>query len=404
LGRLGPYRILGVLGTGAMGVVFQAEDPGLRRLVALKVMKPSLAASTEYHRRFLREAQLAAAIDHENIVTVYQVGEDRGVPFLAMKLLQGETLEDCLGRVGGRLPPAEVMRIGRETAEGLAAAHARGLVHRDIKPANIWLEAGRGRVKIVDFGLARGGTEDAQFTQAGAVIGTPAYMAPEQANAAEVDARSDLFSLGTVLYRAVTGELPFGGKDTLSVLKALATKTPTPPHQLVPSVPPPFSALVMRLLAKEPGQRPRSAREVVQAIAAIERGDAAPVAFPSEEAPAGRERKRERAAPPPAEEVREKEAPGSGVKRKGPKKARAARRKDRPAAGWDWGRWVLVASLVLLAVAILVLIIALIRHAGKARAAAREGGRSLAKVGMVFMGCAAYPVNRKGKSAHHGLP
>src|SRR5262249_33204178 len=175
LGRLGPYRILKALGTGTMGVVFQAEDSHLMRLVALKVMRPSLGSSAEYHRRFLREAQLAAAIEHEHIVTVYQVGEDRGVPYLAMKLLRGETLADRLKRAGGRWPRPEVLRVGREIAEGLAAAHARGLVHRDIKPANVWLEEGRDRVKIVDFGLARGTGNDAQFTQAGAVIGTPAY-------------------------------------------------------------------------------------------------------------------------------------------------------------------------------------------------------------------------------------
>src|SRR5262249_1401385 len=153
LARLGPYLIRKVLGTGAMGIVFQAEDPHLRRLVALKVLKPSLAAYDEFHRRFLREAQLAASVDHEHVVTVYQVGEDRGVPFLAMKFLQGETLEDRLSREGGRLPLPEVLRIGREIAEGLAAAHERGLIHRDIKPANVWLEEGRDRVKIVDFGL-----------------------------------------------------------------------------------------------------------------------------------------------------------------------------------------------------------------------------------------------------------
>src|SRR5262249_24446565 len=145
LGRLGPYRVLSVLGTGAMGVVFQAEDPDLRRPVALKIMRPSLAASDEHHRRFLREARLAAAIDHEHIVRVYQVGEDRGIPFLAMQLLRGATLERRLEQAGGRLSLPEVLRIGREIAEGLAAAHARGLIHRDIKPANVWLEEGRSR-------------------------------------------------------------------------------------------------------------------------------------------------------------------------------------------------------------------------------------------------------------------
>jgi serine/threonine protein kinase len=383
VGRLGPYRILRVLGTGAMGVVFQAEDPHLKRLVALKVLRPSLAASADFHRRFLREAQLAAAIDHEHIVPVYQVGEDRGVPFLAMKLLRGETLEDRLHRAGGRLPLAEVLRVGREIAEGLAAAHDQGLIHRDIKPANIWLEAGTpagtlkgGRVKIVDFGLARGSGPDAQFTQAGAVIGTPAYMAPEQANAAEVDARCDLFSLGVVLYRACTGTLPFGGKDTLSVLSALATQTPPTPHQFVPAVPRACSVLVMRLLAKDPADRPQSAREVVEAIEALERGQAAD----QDEVPEARGCESEEAASPPAvaEGARERAAE-SGVKRKGSKKTRrpASRSKKRAQAGRDWGRLVLVAALVLLGVAVLVLLVAVVRHATKARAAASEAPASL---------------------------
>ena len=270
LGRLGPYRVLKVLGAGAMGIVFQAEDPHLRRPVALKVMRPSLAATAEFYRRFLREARLTAAIEHEHIVTVYQVGEERGVPFLAMQLLRGETLEQRVETAGGRLPLRDVLRVGREIAEALAAAHARGLVHRDIKPANVWLEEGRGRVRIVDFGLARGAEPDAQFTQAGGVIGTPAYMAPEQANGAAVDFRCDLFSLGVVLYRAGTGQLPFAGRDTLSVLSALATRTPTPPHRIVPSLPRMFSGLVMRLLAKDAADRPQSAREVVEAIEGLE--------------------------------------------------------------------------------------------------------------------------------------
>ena len=372
LGRLGPYRILKVLGSGAMGVIFEAEDPHLKRRVALKVMKPSLVSSAEFRRRFRREGQLAAAIDHEHLVTIYQVGEDRGVPFLAMQLLQGETLEDRLNRSGGRLPPPEVLRIGREIAAGLAAAHAQGLVHRDIKPANVWLEAGRDRVKVLDFGLARGTGEEAHFTQAGAVIGTPAYMAPEQANAEEVDARCDLFSLGAVLYRAGTGRLPFSGKDTLSILSALATTTPEPPHAIDPSLPQAFSDLVMGLLAKDPDERPPSARDVVQAIERIERGEAAPAASP-EGARAARGRAEGRAAPPPAAVAGGTEGAGSGVKSKGPKKARPPRprRKKRPEAERDWGPVVLVAGLVLLGLAIL-LLVAVLRHAGKARAAASE--------------------------------
>jgi serine/threonine protein kinase len=353
LGRLGPYRVLKLLGAGAMGVVFQAEDPHLRRLVALKVLRPSLADNAEFHGRFLREARLAAAIEHEHIVTVYQVGEDRGVPFLAMQLLRGQTLEERLERTGGRLPLPEVLRVGREVAEGLAAAHARGLIHRDIKPANIWLEQRRGRVRIVDFGLARGREPDAQLTQAGAVIGTPAYMAPEQASAAAVDARCDLFSLGAVLYRAATGRSPFGDKDTLSILNALATRTPVPPHRIVPALPRLFSGLVMRLLAKDSDDRPQSARKVVQAIEALERGE-------TEEAEADAGPAEQAAAPrtPAAEQ------PGRSREAERPQRPRVRRKKKRPAARRDWGARVLAAGVALLVVAVLVLVLALLRRAG----------------------------------------
>jgi serine/threonine protein kinase len=351
LGRLGSYRILKVLGTGAMGVVFQAEDLHLRRPVALKVMRPTLANSTEFHRRFLREARLAAAIDHEHIVTVYQVGEDRGVPFLAMQLLRGSTLEERLERVGGRLPLPEVLRVGREIAEGLAAAHGRGLIHRDIKPANIWLEEGRGRVRILDFGLARGSEPDAQFTQAGAVIGTPAYMAPEQATGKVVDARCDLFSLGAVLYQAATGKAPFGDRDTLAILSALATRAPVPPHRMVPSLPRMFSGLVMRLLAKEPAERPQSAREVVEAIEALERGET------EWEFEAGPTEPTASASTPAREKTRRK--PDGGR----PNRPRVRRRKKRPEVVRNWGLWVLAVGASLLFMAALAFLFILLRHA-----------------------------------------
>src|SRR5262249_29628802 len=278
LGRLGPFRALKLLGVGGMGLVFEVEDVQLKRRVALKVMKPVLAADPEFRQRFLREAQLAAAIEHEHVVALYQVGADQGVPYLAMQLLRGESLESRLERAEGWLLPgfADVLRIGRATAEGLAAAHARGLVHGDIKPANLWLEAGRDRVKIVDFGLAWGAGEDVRLTQAGALVGTPAYMSPEQANAAPVDHRCDLFSLGSVLYRLATGQLPFPGKDTLSILTALATRDPEPPENFDPSLPPGFCELVMRLLSKDPDRRPQSARDVAETLAAIERGPTSP--------------------------------------------------------------------------------------------------------------------------------
>src|SRR5207248_6897379 len=154
LGRLGQYRILKQLGQGGMGVVFQAEDRQLRRLVALKVMRPDLAAQDQARARFLREARAAAALKHDHIVTIYQVGDDRGVPFLAMEFLAGKSLEEWL-RPDRRASIPEAITIAKQIARGLAAAHATGLIHRDIKPANLWLEAPRGRVKILDFGLAR---------------------------------------------------------------------------------------------------------------------------------------------------------------------------------------------------------------------------------------------------------
>jgi hypothetical protein len=239
LGRLGPYRVLQVLGAGGMGVVFRAEDPHLSRLVALKAMLPVLAASASARQRFLREARAAAAIKHDHIVTIYQVGEDRGVPFLAMDFLEGESLDARLNREG-KLPVPEVLRVGREMALGLAAAHQRGLIHRDIKPANIWLETHGnpaacvtgGRVKILDFGLARAvGVED-RITLQGAIVGTPAYMAPEQAQGQSLDARCDLFSLGCVIYRLATGEPAFKGTDIVSTLMAVATVNPAPPGSL----------------------------------------------------------------------------------------------------------------------------------------------------------------------------
>jgi len=282
LGRLGPYRVLQVLGAGGMGVVYRAEDPLLQRAVALKAMLPGLAASGAAKQRFLREARAAAGLKHDHIVAIYQVGEDRGAPFLAMEFLEGESLDERLKRQG-KLPLAEVLRIGREVADGLEVAHAKGLIHRDIKPANIWLEklpgdrrssGPRYRVKILDFGLARATADDSHLTQSGAIIGTPAYMAPEQAQGKGVGPRSDLFSLGCVLYRMCTGQPAFRGSDSISTLVAVATEDPPPPRAIDPGLPPALSDLVMRLLAKKPEQRPASAAEVAERLDALARGGA----------------------------------------------------------------------------------------------------------------------------------
>jgi serine/threonine protein kinase len=270
LGRLGQYRVLKVLGAGGMGVVFQAEDMQLKRVVALKAMRPALAASPTAKQRFVREAQAAAALKHAHIITIYQVGEDRSVPFLAMEYLQGASLDDYLKR--GKQPTlGQILRVGREVAEGLIAAHQRGLMHRDIKPGNIWLQAPKGEVKILDFGLARAINDDSELTQSGAIVGTPTYMAPEQAKGERTDQRADLYSLGCVLYRMCTGQLPFKG-DTMAVLMALATENPKPVRELNPTILPALADLVMKLLSKRAEDRYQSAKEVVSAIQAIERG------------------------------------------------------------------------------------------------------------------------------------
>jgi serine/threonine protein kinase len=270
IGRISGYRVLKLLGAGAVGVVYLAEDIHLRRLVALKLMQGADAYDETARQRFLREGQSAASLEHENIVSVYQVGEADGTPFLAMQYLQGETLDDRLKREG-QIPVVEVVRIAREITAGLAAAHDRGLVHRDIKPANIWLESGKGRVKILDFGLARAATDDTHLTRTGMVVGTPAYMSPEQARGARVDQKSDLYSLGCVIYAMCAGVPPLSAEDTMSMLVALATDSPRPLTAHNPNVPPPLVGLVNRLLIKHPDARVGSAHEVLLALETIER-------------------------------------------------------------------------------------------------------------------------------------
>jgi urea transport system substrate-binding protein len=278
LGRLAGYRVLRQLGAGGMGLVFEAEGPARGRRVALKVMRPSLAFLPGARERFQREARAAAAVKDEHVAAVYQVGEERGVPFLVMALLRGESLEDRLRREG-RLPVPVALRVIREAALGLAAAHGRGLVHRDVKPANLWLEEGGGRrVKVLDFGLARAAVTGDQtpLTPQGAVLGTLGYLAPEQARGEEVDARCDLFSLGCVLYRALTDKPPFAGKTPAGTLLATLQHEPPSAAAVNPEVPPPLAALLARLLAKRPEDRPPSARALAAALASLEATCGAP--------------------------------------------------------------------------------------------------------------------------------
>jgi|GEM_PF-552760 len=269
IGRLGSYRILQILGVGGMGIVFRAEDPRLKRQVALKAMKPAVAASPAAKDRFLREAQFTAALEHDNIVHIYQVDEVGGVPYIAMQFLRGESLKTRLERVV-RLPERDVVRIGKEIAAGLAAAHKRGLIHRDIKPDNIWLEAETDRVKILDFGLVRAADDDAGLTQSGMVLGTPRYMAPEQAQGHEVDHRCDLFSLGSVLYHLAAGQTPFAGNNLTATLMAVVHQDPPPLAGVCADVSPELEALILKLLAKNREERPQAAAEVCATLTKLE--------------------------------------------------------------------------------------------------------------------------------------
>jgi predicted Ser/Thr protein kinase/regulation of enolase protein 1 (concanavalin A-like superfamily) len=270
IGRLAHYRVRRLIGSGGMGLVFLADDTQLGRPVALKVIRPELAGVPQATARFAREARAAAAIRHDHVVTIYQVGEAGGVAYIAMEYLQGTSLQRWLER--GKRPSVDLLlRLAREITSGLAAAHRLGLVHRDIKPGNIWLEAPTGRVKILDFGQARAEREDVQITQSGAIMGTPAFMSPEQAAGEPVEASGDLFSLGGVLYRLATGQLPFQGRTIIAVLNALSNQTPTRPRDLNPKLPPSVDALIMRLLEKDPARRPASATAVLETISEIER-------------------------------------------------------------------------------------------------------------------------------------
>ena len=267
LGRIGHYEVLQVLGKGGFGIVFRAFDEMLQRVVALKVMAPQLAATSPARRRFLREARLSAQVRHENVVHVYEVAE-QPLPYLAMEFIPGETLQQKLDRVGP-LDVPETLRIGRQIAEGLAAAHATDLIHRDIKPGNVLLEGGQHKVKITDFGLARA-ADDASISQSGIIAGTPMYMAPEQAEGHTLDQRADLFSLGSVLYQMVAGRPPFRANTTVAVLKRVAEDKPRAVREIIPETPQWLCDIIAKLHAKNPDDRYQSAREVAYVLADCE--------------------------------------------------------------------------------------------------------------------------------------
>ncbi len=268
LGTIGPYEVLEVIGRGGMGVVLRAVDPKLNRVVAVKALLPELAANPNSRRRFLREAQAAAAISHPHVVTIHAVDdthEDTNgkpvPPYLVMECVVGQSLQQKLDRVG-TLRIAEILRIGRQIGDGLAAAHKQGVIHRDIKPANILLENGVERVKITDFGLARA-IDDITVTRTGEVSGTPQYMSPEQASGERVDHRSDLFSLGCVMYAMCTGHSPFRGDSIVHVIKRVTQDTPRSIAEQNPEIPPWLIEIIDCLLQKNPELRFQTAEGVV---------------------------------------------------------------------------------------------------------------------------------------------
>ncbi|QDT60569.1 Serine/threonine-protein kinase PknL [Stieleria bergensis] len=283
IGKLHHFQIARVVGRGGMGIVLEAFDTHLQRSVAIKVLNPQYQSNDIARQRFCREGRAAAAIAHEHVVSMYQVAkaQEGEVAYLVMQLIDGDTLENRL-RDGQPLPPNEVARIAMQTAAGLSAAHERDMVHRDIKPANILIETKTDRVKLTDFGLART-TDDVKLTETGMVTGTPLYMSPEQTLGETADERSDLFSLGAVMYEMATGVAPFQAPSALGVMQNIMNVTPDAPHKVNAGITRPLSDLIMSLLAKKPADRPESASSVATALASIvnEYGPISPLQVPA---------------------------------------------------------------------------------------------------------------------------
>jgi serine/threonine-protein kinase len=273
---IGRYEILDELGHGAMGSVFRAKDPAMDRLVAVKtILAAALTGElgSEYRQRFLREARAAGALAHPGIVPVFDVGEEEGTPYLVMEFVRGETLDAAMKK-GERFSLERVCEIGQQIAEALGHAHHHGVIHRDIKPANILLTSpeayGTEQAKITDFGVAKivaGG-----ITTTGQMLGTPAFMPPEQFTGAPVDSRTDLFSLGVILYWMATGEQPFPGESMTTVSYKIVHTEPVPPAKLNPAIPAVLEAVILKCLAKSPDDRYQSGEELALALAQLRVG------------------------------------------------------------------------------------------------------------------------------------
>ena len=260
LGRLGEYEIVEIIGRGGMGIVLKGFQKELHRHVAVKVLSPHLATSGAARKRFAREAQATAAVVHPHVMAIHSVHAAAKLPYLVMPFVPCQSLQERLGRQGP-LPTVDILRIGHQAALGLAAAHAQGLVHRDVKPANILLETNVDRVLLTDFGLARA-VDDATLTRTGIIAGTPQYMSPEQANGDAVDHRSDLFSLGGVLYAMCTARPPFRAETTFGVLRRIRETAPRSIREINPDIPEWLERIVLKLLSKDVSDRFSTATDV----------------------------------------------------------------------------------------------------------------------------------------------
>ncbi|MCU0573043.1 MAG: protein kinase [Syntrophobacteraceae bacterium] len=278
--QYGRYRIIKELGKGSMGVVYQAHDPQIDRAVALKVLRPDRVDSEAFVHRFIKEAKAVGRLSHPNIVVVYDIGEDHGTVYISMEYLEGKPLSEVLKERS--LSLSQALRIGIQVSDALDYAHRKGIVHRDIKPSNIIVQSDDS-VKITDFGIAR--IEDplaTQQTQAGEILGTPAYMAPEQVLGQPVDGRSDLFSLGVILYELTAGQRPFSGESLITMFRSITEDTPREPLELNPSLPRDFSRVVLKSLAKEPRNRFSSGRDLSEALRhSLKLVEPAPAVFPT---------------------------------------------------------------------------------------------------------------------------
>ena len=268
----GRYRIIRKLGSGGMANVYLAEDEELGRQVAIKILNDRHASDDQFVERFRREAKNAAGLSHPNIVSIYDRGEAEGTYYIAMEYLEGRSLKERIV-ADGPLPISDAIEIARQILRAIGFAHKRGIVHRDIKPHNVLLVqdgAGDERFKVTDFGISR--TTASQMTEAGSIVGTAQYLSPEQARGAPVDQRSDVYSVGIVLYELLTGKLPFNGETPLEIAMKHLSEVPKPPSELRPEIPADLDMIVLRALAKDPGDRFESAEEMERELARVAGG------------------------------------------------------------------------------------------------------------------------------------